>query len=54
VLGVALLWFGLRLARLRLPPAAARSKAAARRLLQATIFYLPLLFALMMLNIAAR
>jgi protoheme IX farnesyltransferase len=54
VLGVALLWFGLRLARLHLPPAAARSKATARRLLQATIFYLPLLFALMMINVAAR
>lgn len=54
VLGVALLWFGVRLARLHLPPTAARSKAAARRLLQATIFYLPLLFALMMINTAAR
>ncbi|MGE5206567.1 MAG: heme o synthase [Chlamydiota bacterium] len=54
MLGVALLWFGLRLARLALPPAAARSKAAARQLLQATVFYLPLLFALMMLNTAAR
>ena len=54
VLGVALLWFGLRLARLHLPPAAARSKAAARHLLQATVFYLPLLFALMMINTAAR
>jgi heme o synthase len=54
VLGLALLWCGIRLARLHLPPTAARSKAAARRLLQATIFYLPLLFALMMLNTAAR
>jgi len=54
VLDVALLWFGVRLARLHLPPTAARSKAAARRLLQATIFYLPLLFALMMINTAAR
>jgi protoheme IX farnesyltransferase len=54
VLGVTLLWFGLRLARLHLPPAAARSKAAARQLLQATVFYLPLLFALMMINTAAR
>ena len=54
VLGAALLWFGVRLARLHLPPTAERSKAAARRLLQATIFYLPLLFALMMINTAAR
>ncbi len=54
VLGVVLLWFGMRLARLHLPPRAARSKAAARHLLQATVFYLPLLFALMMINTAAR
>jgi protoheme IX farnesyltransferase len=54
VLGIALLWFGARLARLHLPPTAARSKAAARHLLQATVFYLPLLFALMMINTAAR
>jgi protoheme IX farnesyltransferase len=54
VMGVALLWFGVRLARLHLPPTAARSKAAARHLLQATVFYLPLLLALMMLNTAAR
>lgn len=54
VLGAALLWFGVRLARLHLPPTAARSKAAARHLLQATVFYLPLLFALMMINTAAR
>lgn len=54
LLGVALLWCGARLARLHLPPTAARSKAAARQLLQATVFYLPLLFALMMINTAAR
>ncbi len=54
VLGVVLLWFGMRLARLHLPPKAARSKAVARHLLQATVFYLPLLFALMMINTAAR
>ncbi len=54
VLGTALLWFGVRLARLHLPPRAARSKAAARHLLQASVFYLPLLFALMMINTAAR
>jgi protoheme IX farnesyltransferase len=54
LLGAGLLWCGVRLARLHLPPTAARSKAAARHLLQATVFYLPLLFALMMLNTAAR
>ena len=54
LLGVGLLWFGARLARLHLPPAAPRSKAAARHLLQAPVFYLPLLFALMMINTAAR
>lgn len=54
VLGVGLLWCGVRLARLHLPPTAARSKAAARQLLQATVFYLPVLFAMMMLNTAAR
>ena len=54
LMGVALLWYGARLARLHLPPTSARSKAAARKLLQATIFYLPLLFALMMINTAAR
>src|SRR5437868_1765587 len=54
VLGVALFWFGLRLAKAGLPPTAPKSKAFARRLLLATVFYLPLLFALMMLNTAAR
>ncbi len=54
VLGLALFWFGLRLARQGLPPTVGRSKARARELLQATVFYLPLLFALMMINTAAR
>ena len=49
-LGVALLYFGIRLASLRLPVSAARSKQRARQLLQATVIYLPLLFVLMMLN----
>jgi protoheme IX farnesyltransferase len=49
-LGVALFYFGLRLATFNLAPSTARSKRRARQLLQATIFYLPLLFALMMLN----
>ncbi len=50
VLGVAMLYFGIRLAFLNLPLAAARSKARARHVLQASVIYLPLLFALMMGN----
>lgn len=49
-LGVSLFYFGARLATLRAPLTAARSKQRARHLLQATVFYLPLLFGLMMLN----
>jgi heme o synthase len=50
VLGLAYVFFGIRLALLRLPPSAANSKKEARELLQASIAYLPLLFALLMLN----
>src|ERR1700756_843178 len=50
VLGAALLYVGSRLAVLEAPITAARSKQRARQLLQATVIYLPLLFALMMLN----
>src|SRR3989454_6040325 len=50
VMGLVLFAFGVRLARLQLPLSAARSKQRARHLLQATVFYLPLLFALMMIN----
>jgi len=50
VLGVAMLYFGVRLAFLNLPPASAPSKMRARHVLQATVIYLPLLFALMMTN----
>jgi protoheme IX farnesyltransferase len=50
VLGLAFYAFGHRLAALKLAPIEARSKAPARQLLQASVFYLPLLFALMMLN----
>jgi len=49
-LGVALFYVGVRLATFKLAPDTARSKQRARQLLQATVFYLPLLFALMMLN----
>jgi len=49
VLGIALLYFGWRLTSSGTADAQ-RSKRPARHLLQATIVYLPLLFALMMIN----
>ncbi|HEV8523808.1 MAG TPA: heme o synthase [Terriglobales bacterium] len=52
LLGLAFLWTGVRLARLRMAPSQAASKQAARQVLVASVFYLPLLFALMMLNAA--
>lgn len=48
VLGVAMLYVGLRLATLDAPITAPVSKQRARQLLQATVFYLPLLFLVMM------
>ena len=50
LLGAALLYVASRLTMLEAPVNAARSKQRARQLLQATVFYLPLLFVLMMLN----
>jgi heme o synthase len=50
VLGLAMLYFGIRLAFLNLPLTTATSKMRARHVLQATVIYLPLLFALMMSN----
>ena len=50
LLGGALFYVGMRLASFKLAPDTPRSKQRARQLLQATVFYLPLLFALMMLN----
>jgi protoheme IX farnesyltransferase len=50
VLGFALLYFGIRLAFLEMPLVSAQSKKRARQVLQATVIYLPLLFALMMGN----
>lgn len=50
VLGLALLYFGIRLAYLKMPLASGASKLRARHVLQATVIYLPLLFALMMGN----
>jgi heme o synthase len=50
VLSVGLFYFGARLAFLKMPINAPRSKMLARHVLQATVIYLPLLFALMMSN----
>lgn len=50
VLSTVFLLFGIRLATLGMRPSEARSKPRARHLLQASVFYLPLLFALLMLN----
>src|SRR5947209_2132266 len=51
VLGVGFFWFVFRLALVKLPPTAPASKKFARHLLQASVIYLPLLFALMMINV---
>jgi len=51
-LSIGLLYFGVRLVDLNLPITHALSKSRARQLLQATVIYLPLLFALMMTNSA--
>ncbi len=50
VLGFSLLAMGARLAMLNMPLSGAASKQRARQLLQSTIVYLPILFALMMIN----
>ena len=50
LMGAMYLWFGIRLARLRLPPGAAASKKEARELLQASVIYLPLLLILLMVT----
>jgi len=50
ILGLALCYFGARLAFLKLPITSPRSKMLARHVLQASVIYLPLLFALMMGN----
>jgi len=52
VLGIAFLWFNVRLALTKLPPTAPESKKFARQLLQASVIYLPILFAFMMINVA--
>jgi heme o synthase len=50
VLGLGMLWFSLRMWTMKLPPAIAESKPRARQVLQASVIYLPVLFALMMIN----
>jgi len=52
LLGIAFLWSGLRLAALKMTPGMPKSKQRARQVLIASVFYLPLLFAVMMLNAA--
>jgi protoheme IX farnesyltransferase len=49
-LGIGMLWFSLRMWTMKLAPAAPQSKLRARHVLQASVIYLPLLFALMMIN----
>jgi heme o synthase len=51
VLGLGFLWFVFRLARTKLPTTSADSRTLARQLLQASVIYLPLLFAIMMLDV---
>jgi hypothetical protein len=53
LLGLGLFYFAARLALLKQPLNTAASKQRARQLLKATVFYLPLLFALMMMNTPA-
>jgi protoheme IX farnesyltransferase len=50
-LGIGFLYCVFRLAWTKLPPTAPDSRKLARQLLQASVLYLPLLFALMMLNV---
>ena len=50
LLGVGMFWFSLRMWTMKLTPSAPQSKLRARHVLQASVIYLPLLFALMMLN----
>jgi len=52
LLGIAFLWSGVRLAALKMTPLMPKSKQRARQVLIASVFYLPLLFAIMMLNAA--
>lgn len=51
LLGTGFFYFVLRLARTKLPTTSPESRKLARQLLQASVLYLPLLFALMMINV---
>jgi protoheme IX farnesyltransferase len=51
-LGIWVLMVGFRIWRAKLDPSKPEAKVMARNLLKATVFYLPLLFAVMMLNVA--
>ncbi|HVP64776.1 MAG TPA: heme o synthase [candidate division Zixibacteria bacterium] len=53
LLGLGLFYYCVRIWKRCLPVSSAESKMLARGLLKATVFYLPLLFALMMINSAA-
>jgi heme o synthase len=50
LLSISLFYFGAKLALLKMPVSSPRSKMLARHVLQATVIYLPLLFAVMMAN----
>ncbi len=50
ILGLIYLWFGSRLGRLNVAPSAPQSKKYARQLLRASIIYLPILFAVLMIT----
>jgi protoheme IX farnesyltransferase len=51
ILGLGFLWFVFRLARTKMPTTEPASRKLARHLLQASVAYLPLLFALMMIDV---
>lgn len=53
MLGIGFLCCVFRLAWTKLPPTSPDSRKLARQLLQASVLYLPLLFALMMLNVVS-
>ncbi len=50
LLSLGMLWFSLRIWTVKLAPVEPQSKRRARHVLQASVIYLPLLFALMMIN----
>jgi len=50
LLSLGMFWFSLRMWTMKLAPSEPQSKLRARHVLQASVIYLPLLFALMMLN----